>query len=775
MEKKRDLTIGFITSSIIDSFGAAMCKGVVAAAEKYGVNLVVIPGKYINRNLDNCLQWRYEYQYNTLFSYARKQNMDALIVAADCIGLMTSKTNIIRFFAEYKEIPLILLASEIPGYISVNYDNASGIKEGMRHLIEELNCTRIGMVGGPESVSDACARKQVFLEMLAEHNIPFEDCMYAEGNMIKTDNPACKQILDQMPDVEAIFCVNDDSALGLYDEMECRGIEPGRDIKVLGYDDTIYASRVKPSLSSVAADPEKLAFHSLENVLKLHDGETVETEYLPTKLIKRNSLRSSDKKIDKDFDRYLTEEYIDDFFDHIYYRYLNERMSKDIQGLYQKFYDMIVAILDVYRCLHENQPYDPMEVLDKVDCFLNSEALQYADMDMLVDYFDNMLEAMSATETDMDLQLEYTNINHIFMRKIIFAMDEHNNDLLDEKRKSRADMKLFVRDMLRFERGNDQSYGVLLSNLEWAGIRNAYLYTFEEPIVHLYKEQFYLPEHMLLKAALCDGEVSIIPAEEQLIHVDDLFSHRLIPTQRLSMITMPLYSEERLYGMMLCDLDDALYSDYEFLVNHISSAMKMIDILHANELIQEQLEESMAKLKEHNIVLDSISKSDMLTGIYNRRGFFEQAGQILHNNYEDGKATLVCYVDMNNLKIINDRYGHEEGDFSLRTIGDVLKKKARPGSVVARIGGDEFALIDTYEAESDVDLEFIVKDLNNAFNEFNFLSDKPYNVSVCTGGYVVSSGEYITLEQALDKADEMLYVAKQSRVKTVAKKNIRKS
>lgn len=775
MDKTRNLTIGFITSSIIDSFGAAMCKGVATAAKKYGANLVVFPGKYINRNLDNHPQWRYEYQYNSMFSYARKQNVDALIIAADCVGMMTTKSNIIRFLAEYKEIPLVLLASEIPGYISVNYDNASGIREGLDYIIEELGCTKIGMIGAPDSISDAYARKQVFLEMLAKHNIPFEDRMYAEGNLIKRDNPACKQILNQMPDAEAIFCVNDDSALGLYDEMECRGLTPGRDIKILGYDDTIYAARVKPSLSSVSADPEKLAFRSFELLLKLYDGEEIENEYHPTSLIKRNSLRSADKEINKDFDRYLTEEYIDEFFDHIYYRYLNERMSNDIQGLYQKFYDMIEAILGVYRCLHEGQPYDPMAVLDKVDHFLNSEALQYADMDMLVDYFDNMLDAMNATEDDMQLQLEYTKINRIFMRKIIFAMDEHNNDLLDEKIKSRSDMKLFVRDMLRFERGNDQSYGVLLDNLDWAGIKNAYLYTFEETIVHLYKEQFYLPDHMLMKAVLRDGEVSVIPTEEQMIHVDDLFAHKCMPEHRFTMITIPLYSEERLYGMMLCDLDEALYSDYEFLANHLSSAMKMIDILRSNELIQEQLEESMAKLKEHNIVLDSISKSDMLTGIYNRRGFFEQAEQILRYNYENGKATLICYVDMNNLKIINDRYGHEEGDFSLRSIGDILKKKARPGSVVARIGGDEFALVGSYDTEDDVDLDFIVKDVDNEFKEFNFLSDKPYNVSVCTGGYVVARGEYITLEQALDKADEKLYVAKQSRVKTVAKKNIRKN
>ena len=64
---------------------------------------------------------------------------------------------------------------------------------------------------------------------------------------------------------------------------------------------------------------------------------------------------------------------------------------------------------------------------------------------------------------------------------------------------------------------------------------------------------------------------------------------------------------------------------------------------------------------------------------------------MLYDAQGQGECVLVFYADMNNLKIINDRYGHEEGDFSLKLIARLLKENVSEKGIVGRIGGDDFA------------------------------------------------------------------------------------
>lgn len=84
--QKRTPTIGLLVSGITDIFTESVCKGVRHAASKAGMNLVVLPGRYLDRDLTRMREIMYEYQYNTIFTYANKDNLDAVIVSAGSIG-----------------------------------------------------------------------------------------------------------------------------------------------------------------------------------------------------------------------------------------------------------------------------------------------------------------------------------------------------------------------------------------------------------------------------------------------------------------------------------------------------------------------------------------------------------------------------------------------------------------------------------------------------------------------------------------------------------------
>ncbi|MCM1499823.1 MAG: GGDEF domain-containing protein [Clostridium sp.] len=763
------ITIGLLVSGIVDSYTEYICRGTMRAAKKADVNLIVIPGKYINRDLEGNREITYEYQYNTLFSYATNGELDALIVAADCIGCLTTRDNVIKLLEEYKDIPTILVASKIDGYISVNYDNGHGVREGLEYIINNLHCRKIGMIGGADDNTDAFERKQVYFEVLKEYGIPFEDKLYVEGDLGGEHiHLACERILDDNPDIEAVFCVNDSTAMGLYAEMKKRNLVPGKDIKVFGYDDDIAAAKAKPSLSSVYADPADLGERAVYMALDKINGREIESEILETRLIKRNSLREVLAGSEEEYNRLLDEQYIDEYFDGIFYRCKYQNVDKEVMEMRDLFKTIMKKIFDLAQVENSKDAFE--RILNLFDVFLQYDSAQYADTDSIVAYFEQVYQAIKSKVVNIESHYQIGKLFTEIYKKIIYTLDyrigafEHSNYSVNQA------MKMFVRDILQFDKGNDQSFAVVMENLEWLNIHNAYLYTFEEPIIHLYKEKFKRPEEYCLKATLVKDQVQSISPMDQKKNFSEIFANDEMNQERHSLVMLPLFFNEMNYGFILCDMTDAIYENGDFLTAQISSAVKMIVTLRTNEIVQQQLEENLAALKENNIELDNLSKSDMLTGILNRRGFYDMAEKLLRRNQSNRKRTLVAYIDMNNLKIINDRYGHDEGDFSLKLIGDLVVETVGNSGVVGRIGGDEFACVMTY-GTSDNGLK-LVNDISQKFAEFNLGSDKPYNVTVSTGACVLDGAQQVGLQEALTMADEKLYIAKQSRVKVVAKEEV---
>ena len=83
---KRAVTVGLLASGIADNFSIMVCRGAMKAAREMGVKLVIFPGKYLDRDLTARKEILYEYQYNTLFSYAQAARLDAVLIMADSIG-----------------------------------------------------------------------------------------------------------------------------------------------------------------------------------------------------------------------------------------------------------------------------------------------------------------------------------------------------------------------------------------------------------------------------------------------------------------------------------------------------------------------------------------------------------------------------------------------------------------------------------------------------------------------------------------------------------------
>jgi diguanylate cyclase (GGDEF)-like protein/PAS domain S-box-containing protein len=105
------------------------------------------------------------------------------------------------------------------------------------------------------------------------------------------------------------------------------------------------------------------------------------------------------------------------------------------------------------------------------------------------------------------------------------------------------------------------------------------------------------------------------------------------------------------------------------------------------------ISKNIAERKEMEEQLLTLTLTDELTSLYNRRGFYTLAKHQLNVVNRTGRGIYVLYIDVNNLKEINDRYGHEEGDRLLADTASILRENFRSSNLIARIGGDEFVIM----------------------------------------------------------------------------------
>jgi two-component system cell cycle response regulator len=153
-------------------------------------------------------------------------------------------------------------------------------------------------------------------------------------------------------------------------------------------------------------------------------------------------------------------------------------------------------------------------------------------------------------------------------------------------------------------------------------------------------------------------------------------------------------------------------------------------------------------------VLQDLSFSDELTGLLNRRGFLSLAPKHVKIAQRANWELLVFFIDLDELKQINDNYGHPEGDQALRTVANILRETFRASDVVARIGGDEFIVLAINA--SDASIDNITERLQENIDQHNHNGDR-YRVSISYGVARFAPQEQPSLEEMIIQADQALY------------------
>lgn len=172
--------------------------------------------------------------------------------------------------------------------------------------------------------------------------------------------------------------------------------------------------------------------------------------------------------------------------------------------------------------------------------------------------------------------------------------------------------------------------------------------------------------------------------------------------------------------------------------------------LRSQTILREKLEEALI-----------LSINDSLTGLYNRRGFLSLTEQQLKLSDRNKRGVQLYFADLDGLKWINDTLGHEEGDKALSEVAAVLKETFRTSDIIARMGGDEFAVlaIDTTE----VNYEIFTTRLQSLIDTRNNQGNRRYRLSISLGCSYYDPENPCSLNELIARADKLMYEQKQSK------------
>ncbi len=212
---------------------------------------------------------------------------------------------------------------------------------------------------------------------------------------------------------------------------------------------------------------------------------------------------------------------------------------------------------------------------------------------------------------------------------------------------------------------------------------------------------------------------------------------------------VPVHYQERNYGYCVLGKSRLL----------IDSSWFHLFIMNINNAL-----ESVRKQEVMNAMVERLNRMwvyDTLTGIFNRAGFFKFSSAIVNEAQERGKSLFVLFLDLDGLKKVNDRYGHDEGDAYIKAMANVLNQVRRHGELLMRYGGDEFVILS--KGYTDADAKNYISKIQAGIENYNATSNHEYILEASMGYTIVEPTPDLDIEEIIEAADREMYKMKNAK------------
>lgn len=251
MKSQKSGTIGVITEDMCGVFYPYVVRGISMIADEKGYKTIICD---VNGKKDGATALERELE---LFHKLLASRVDGIIFVSSISGV-----GLDEYFADLKRIadqrnkrtPIVSLERDLTmlGIDSVYFDNYFNAQKAVKHLID-CGCKKICHIAGSRELQIAQERIEGYEKSLADGGLELHrDSMIVYGDYThQSGYLAMETLLNQVPDLDGVFCGNDQMAIGALKVMKEKGIAVPQDVKLIGYDDVFVSSIVEPPISTI--------------------------------------------------------------------------------------------------------------------------------------------------------------------------------------------------------------------------------------------------------------------------------------------------------------------------------------------------------------------------------------------------------------------------------------------------------------------------------------------------------------------------------------------
>jgi diguanylate cyclase (GGDEF)-like protein len=722
MDKTKRLHFGVLFSHIDNQNQYQIWNGITAYARLKDIHLTAYISTYVNNdntssNLDTC--------FNAIY---KNKSLDGVILLS---GFIVHSVEMDRFLSYVSKIPkhlgVVSVSLAIPGIPSVLVDNINGMYIVVDHLIKTHGKKNIAFVKGPDGHGEAEDRLLGYKKALETNGIPYDAGYVFQGqfNQLCGSDAVTEMVENRKLPFDAVVGSNDQNAIGILSELKERNIMVPKNVAVAGFDDDPVSASFIPSLSTVRQDFIEIGRVAVQLLHENVNGKkTDEINFVEPSLIVRQSCGCI-----INYDAY--------------------KGSSD-----SLFSFALNNFTQIFKSVMQ-----PEEIEVLVRNIINNIKMKPFQKDVFINTFNEILFAYNHKNHNLDLWDEaITNLSagielypgevdapqSVLSALIAAAIGVHD---IRRKRELSSEIELNgIRGHLRRITSSlvlifdiDTLAEVLNKSLPMLSIETALIGLYKEPV----KKDSEDSNRSIETLIGFDGNRKFTMKHNMwnpiLFSDYSTIDHFDYDQRRRELIFIPLFFDDEEMGVALFSYNQNLLVEaYELLRVNVSTAIK------GAELVSK---------------VQTLSVTDELTGLLNRRGFFQFANsRLMHLKRSTASVPIVMFMDMDGLKTINDTYGHSEGDKVIVIFAKLLREALREEDIIGRMGGDEFVVLSsvkTHEQGAQV-----VKRIREKFDEYNQRNLHPYKVDCSIGTVALEDATRECFEAAILNADNVLYKEK---------------
>lgn len=247
--ERSSLRIALLLDHVVSDYQLDIISGVRRALSRLGAHLTVIAGGSLGSEGRPG-------ERNFVFDMLEDAAIDGLVVLSGSLSNQAGIAELERFLRRFERLPAVTIGVEVPGVPGVSVDNVGGSRRLVTHLVDVHGARRVAVLRGPESSVESQARLKGLEDALAAVDAPLKPEWIVSSGLTREDGMSAIESLFALRGVrpsalDAIVCVNDESALGALDALHRRGISVPKPLAIVGFDDAPSAQIANPPLTTI--------------------------------------------------------------------------------------------------------------------------------------------------------------------------------------------------------------------------------------------------------------------------------------------------------------------------------------------------------------------------------------------------------------------------------------------------------------------------------------------------------------------------------------------